>query len=240
MMRQLLVYPQPKQGQSVACYIETLARSNGDQSAKMLVEKTLRVSKYQPDRLSIRQIQTLTGHSMEDIQRLELLLSDDHSQPTYYYGRLPIPSYHLSRHHWFCPDCVREQSYLRAKWRIAWLPVCLVHRRALMRADKAVWSDGKLVNLADAANDDCMDEQLYEVLTQLNDSLEHERVQSRPIPGQRSVIDRVDEQLRKSLGRSRFERLLNRRQKYSWRYCPFNEQRKRKFVQCLHTQLLET
>lgn len=235
-MKQLLVHSYPKLDQSVECYLAFLARENGFNSTKAMMQRVLHIERYDADKLLIGELSELTGHSESVLQSLGLLRSESHMQPTHTYGNILIPSYHLQRDHWYCPSCVKEHGYLLAKWRIGWLPVCTKHRCALIRVDQHMWEQGDLYDFGEASNDDFFDEKIFEVQSLLENRLDNQKCNT---DSTECIIDLIDEQLFRCLSEKKAALLLDRKRRYSKKYFPYSRENQMKFMDCLYTQFIE-
>lgn len=237
-MNHLLVRNFPKKDQSVGCYLNSLARDNGYCSAAFMIKQYLNVTLSNADQVSLKMLGDLTGHGDDSLQMLGLLTSDQHDQPTHWYGGLAIPSYHLKKEQWICPHCVNENKYSLAKWRIAWMPVCLKHKKPLVQADRLLWSEGMLVDLDEAANDELYDDRLIHIQEVLDDRLENESKAIKIFDVGEGIIELVEKHLFRSIGEARINQLKDRRRKHSRRYFPIQNRDIPKFMECLFTQLI--
>jgi hypothetical protein len=238
-MTMLLVRPVPLQNQSVECYLNTLARANGFNSIKTMLNQQLMVTDYKVENITMNNFVDLTGHDFCKLSDIGLLPSDQHHQPTNWYGKVPVPSYHLRKEQLICPHCVNETKYCLAKWQIAWLPVCLKHRKPLVQVDRINWKSGQIIHLRGAANDDLYDDRLLEVQQMLEARLESERKGIAIGHDNESVLNMVERQLFRAIGDEKVNQLRERRRKYSRRHFPIPNKDIPKFLECLFTQLIE-
>lgn len=237
-MTMLLVRPIPFQNQSVECYLNTLARANGFISITPMMNQQLMVADYKVENITMDTLVDLTGHDFSKLNVIGFLPSDKHHQPTNWYGKVPVPSYHLRKEQWICPHCINETKYCLAKWRVAWLPFCLKHRKPLVQADKLNWNNGQVIPLGGAANDELFDDRLLEVQQLLDARLESERKGIVSDDDNASVLDLVERQLFRAIGGAKVNQLQDRRRKYSRRYFPIANKDIPKFMECLFTQLI--
>lgn len=237
-MTMLLVRPVPLQNQSLECYLNTLARANGFISITPMMSQQLMISDYKIENTTMEALVDLTGHDISKLKMIGFLPSDQHHQPTHWYGEIAVPSYHLRKELWVCPHCVDETKYSLSKWSVAWLPACLKHRKPLVQADKLIWRHGRIIDLGKAANDELYDDRLLEIQQLLDARLENEK-KGIIDDDNESVLNLVERQLFRAIGDSKVNQLEDRRRKYSRRYFPIPNKDISKFMECLFTQLIE-
>jgi hypothetical protein len=237
-MKRLLVRSFPKKGQSVDCYLNSLATENGYSSAEFMIREYLNLTVSNTDNVSLEMVGDLTGHSDQVLESLALLPSDQHFQPTHWYGNLAIPSYHLRKEQWICSCCLKEKTYSLAKWRIAWLPFCLEHKKSLIQVNRINWCEGATRNFGDSANDDQYEDRFFHIQKILEEKLENESRGLNIRNGDESVLDIVDRYLFRAISESKASSLRDRRRKYSKRYFPIANKDIPKFMECLFTQLV--
>jgi len=123
----LISYKKPQEGQSVSCYLRTLATSNGFSSVDLMLAPILRRTGVTHLDVTPSDIGKLTGHNVEENGLLQLLRAEKDDHEGYWYHNLKIPRHHLRREEHYCPECFKKNPVTLAKWQIAWMPVCLEH-----------------------------------------------------------------------------------------------------------------
>lgn len=127
----LLIRPLPELNESWRGYILRLSERNYLNIPKQMLritgidEKVLRTT-IPP----LNSVATLTGHSEEVLRKIfpftqetsHILLLGNKIQKEYF--RINSPK--------ICPDCIRENKYISARWDIAEMNVCHVHKRRLI------------------------------------------------------------------------------------------------------------
>lgn len=241
-MGKLLQFPRAKSGQSLNCYLRLLANRNGFKNTEHMLKSIYGDSWSASAARPLSLIEDLTGLAYENVGELGLIPSEQHDQPCYWLGSVAIPSYHLVRDEWVCPQCVEKIGYVKSIWRVAWLPCCTEHRCSLIRLEKddeaAIYKQNSALRLASAANEDLYDLRVFEVQTYLEVRLHREMEGNYPPSNGKSVVTEVDEYIRRCIGEKRFGSLQFRQRKYSKRFSPFNETDAARFMECLHIQMM--
>lgn len=227
-MGQLFVFPKPSKGQLATCYVRKLAELNHYISANEMYGHHFNEA-YDQDNISLKQLCDLTGHNSTVMQDVMLLISDQNEQNTFLYGHLHIPSYHLTKELFVCRSCLEEQSFMEGKWRIAWLPCCTKHHKALTPFN---YSAEPIYE---------PDKQVIDTLLQIQPALERaldNDAFNKDLNTDNSIVAKVDKQLKRSLKPDKLESLNHRNKKYSRRYFPYKRSEAFLFMECLYDQIV--
>ncbi len=182
------------------------------------------------------QLRRFTGHSEDVLSQTRLSLLDSEGHPEYAFGAIRIPSYQLRSDEGYCPFCYKNLGYMKAHWRIAWLPACLEHQCWLEPHDgKAVHED--YIDLNDLSRTFSVPEYVLKVQHVLEQRLQIEAQQYGSNPTEDSVIELIDQHLLKALKLDNIESIRKRKRRHPMRYFPLDDKDTLKFMECLHVQL---
>lgn len=239
----LLVHPYPQPGQSVECYIRQLAVMNGYQSDYAMLRQMVSESGQFTDKISLKQLELLTGHDPNILGEAQLTLVENNGCPAFRFHDVVLPSYHLRRDEWVCPHCYVKTGYMSATWRIAWLPMCTKHKCALEQYDPVEESQSKIekqdIFFLHAANDESVPSDILEVQMLLEGKLREEAMGQNREEENLSIVSLIDTHLLRALKLSDVAQLQNRKRRYALKYFPLGYEDTLKFMSCLHVQLLD-
>lgn len=230
-MQRLLVHPTPKTDESIQSYLKRLASQHGVTKLDRFLEMLMPSCRGKILEVTPEMLRKVPGIKESHVKGLRLIKDARTEQPSYHYGKVALPSYHLLRKRWFCPDCLNEDKIYRASWQVAWLPLCTRHGRALME------EGAKELDIPEhilAANDTIRSE-FIETQLILEARLERDTA---VLPESQSVVQEVDRYLRRSLPKRAVNQLDDRRRQYSRRFFPLRGVDRWRFFECLQTQMV--
>lgn len=232
------VYPIPQEGQSVSCYIRTLAHRNCFPSVAQFKKRYWGNSQICEQELSANDIAAAIGFRKAHLDKLRLV-STHRKSCEHNYGHLTIPSHQIRRTEMYCPACFREQGYVLAKWQIGWLPMCLKHERPLIELDHEAEGLSSTQSPAPGPKKDRRHYDLFgfDDVCQIQQVLEEQlEKEADGYSVSESIIDIVNLHLLASTGNKSLEQIKTRRRRYAQRYFPFKSEDCIKFLSILPTE----